>query len=153
VYRFVYRLVGRADLAEDITQDCFLAVLRDPRRWDAGRGDMKTYLFAIARNLAFKRFRDDHSAAQVEEGLAGSIADQRMDQELAAVVAQMVSQLPDLQREALILFEIEGFQLTEIAQIVSADVGVVKSRLHRARERLKRTLAPYRKVGTTHGNL
>lgn len=147
VYRFVYRLLGRADLAEDVTQDCFVSILRDPQRWNAARGDMKTYLFSIARNLAFKRYRDDHTEMQVEEDWAISVADQRPDQEISAVVAQAVGQLPDLQREALILFEYEGFQLAEIAQIVKADVGVVKSRLHRARERLKRSLAPYRRVG------
>jgi RNA polymerase sigma-70 factor (ECF subfamily) len=148
VYRFVYRLVGRADLAEDITQDCFLAILSQPERWNPDRGDMKTYLFSIARNLAFKRYRDDHTKAQVDDDQAASIADHRIDQELSAVIAQMVSQLPDRQREALILFEYEGFQLSEISQIVKADTGVVKSRLYRARERLKRLLAPYRKVGT-----
>ena len=150
VYRFVYRLAGRTDVAEDITQDCFLVILRKPQGWDAGRGDIKTYLFSIARNLAFKRYRDDHAEVRTDEDRAASVADQRIDQELTVVVAQMVSQLPDLQREALILFEYEGFQLNEISQIVNADVGVVKSRLHRARERLKRLLAPYRKVGT-HG--
>jgi RNA polymerase sigma-70 factor (ECF subfamily) len=148
VYRFVYRLAGRADLAEDITQDCFLAMLRDPRRWDPARGEIKTYLFSIARNLAFKRFRDEHSEVQVAEDRAVAVVDQRMDQELPVLVAQMVSQLPDLQREALILFEYEGFQLNEIAEIVNADVGVVKSRLHRARESMRRLLIPYRRVGT-----
>ena len=148
VYRFVYRLAGRADLAEDITQDCFLAMLRDPRRWDPARGEIKTYLFSIARNLAFKRFRDEHSEVQVAEDRAVAIVDQRMDQELPVLVAQMVSQLPDLQREALILFEYEGFQLNEIAEIVNAEVGVVKSRLHRARESMRRLLIPYRRVGT-----
>ena len=145
VYRFVYRLAGRADLAEDITQDCFLALLRKPQSWDPNRGDMKTYLFSIARNLAFKHYRDDHAKGHVDEGRVALIVDDRADQELSAVVAQMLSQLPDLQREALILFEYEGFQLAEIARIVNADAGVVKSRLHRARERLKRMLAPYRK--------
>jgi RNA polymerase sigma-70 factor (ECF subfamily) len=150
VYRFVYRLTRRADLAEDITQDCFLALLRHPQRWDATRGDMRTYLFSIARNLAFKRFRDDHAEVQAAEDEAIAIVDQRMDQELSVLVAQMVGQLPGLQREALILFEYEGFQLQEIARIAGTDVGVVKSRLHRARGSLKRLLAPYRKVGT-HG--
>ncbi len=147
VYRFVYRLLGRADLAEDVTQDCFLSILQNPQRWDAARGDMKTYLFSIARNLAFKRNRDDHSDMQVDEDWALSVADERPHQEISAAVAQVVAQLPDLQREALILFEYEGFQLAEIAQIVNTDIGVVKSRLHRARERLKRLLAPYRRVG------
>lgn len=148
VYRFVYRLLGRPDLAEDITQDCFLAILRDPQRWNAARGDMKTYLFSIARNLAFKRYRDDQSEKQVDEDWAASVPDRHPDQEISVVLAQAVGQLPDFQREALILFEYEGFQLAEIAQIVNADIGVVKSRLYRARERLKRQLAPYRKVGT-----
>ncbi len=148
VYRFVYRLTGRPELAEDITQDCFVAILREPQRWDSTRADMKTYLFSIARNLTFKRYRDDHVSLQVDQEQALSISDHRMDQELPLLVAQMVSQLPDLQREALILFEYEGFQLSEIAQIVKADIGVVKSRLHRARERLKRVLAPQRKVET-----
>jgi RNA polymerase sigma-70 factor (ECF subfamily) len=147
VYRFVYRLVGRADLAEDITQDCFLAMIRDPQRWDASRGDIKTFLFSIARNLAYKHYRDEHGDLQVDGDRAVSIVDRRVDQELSAVIGQMVGQLPDLQREAMILFEYEGFQLNEIARIVNADVGVVKSRLHRARGRLKRSLAPYRKVG------
>lgn len=148
VYRFVYRLLGRADIAEDITQDCFVVILRDPQRFDAARGDMKTYLFSIARNLALKRYRDDHSDCQADEDWAVCVADRRPDQEISVAVTQAVGQLPELQREALILFEYEGFALSEIAAIVNADTGVVKSRLHRARERLKRVLAPYRKAGS-----
>jgi RNA polymerase sigma-70 factor (ECF subfamily) len=148
VYRFAYRLLGKADLAEDITQECFLSVLRHPQRWNPARGDMKTYLFSIARNLARKRYRDDHSDSQVDEDWALSVAEQKPDQEISAAVAEAVAQLPDLQREALILFEYEGLQLAEIGQIVGADIGVVKSRLHRARQRLKRLLAPYRRMGT-----
>ena len=147
VYRFVYRLLGRADLADDITQDCFLFILREPERWNPARGDMKTYLFSIARNLALKRYRDDRSDWQADQDWTASMPEQRPDQEISATVAQAVGQLPDLQREALILFEYEGFRLTEIAEIINAEVGVVKSRLHRARERLRRQLAPYRKVG------
>ena len=147
IYRFVYRLLGRADLAEDVTQDCFLCILREPERWNPARGDIRTYLFSISRNLALKRYRDDHSDLQVDQEWASSVPDQGLDQEISATVAEVVGQLPDLQREVLILFEYEGFQLAEIAEIVKANVGVVKSRLHRARERLRRQLAPYRKVG------
>jgi RNA polymerase sigma-70 factor (ECF subfamily) len=68
-------------------------------------------------------------------------------------VAAAVAELPQLQQEALILFEYEGATLEEIAQIVGADVGTVKSRLHRARERLRRALAPYRKAGNAHGTI
>ena len=140
VYRFVYRLTGNAECAEDITQECFLTLLREPHRWDETRGNMKTFLFSIARNLAFKRYRDEHIDIRVDQERACDVSDQRMDQELPVLVAQMVGRLPDLQREALLLYEYEGFQLSEIAGIVKTDVGVVKSRLHRARASLKRVL-------------
>ena len=148
IYRFLYRLAGRGDIAEDITQDCFLAILRDPERWNERRGDFRTYLFSIARNLAFKQYRDEHGSLYADRDEAELVERGRTDQELSVTVTQMVSQLPDLQREVLILFEYEGFSLNEIALIVNADVGAVKARLHRARERLRRALAPHRKVGT-----
>ena len=53
-----------------------------------------------------------------------------------------------MQREALILFEYEELSLAEIALIVGADVGTVKARLHRARQRLRRSLAPYLRSST-----
>jgi RNA polymerase sigma factor (sigma-70 family) len=57
VFSFVYRLTRRADLAEDITQECFLSLIRQP--FDPERGMVKTYLFAIARSLVLKNHRDN----------------------------------------------------------------------------------------------
>lgn len=65
-----------------------------------------------------------------------------LDEELSAEVRKAVADLPALQREALILFEYEELSLAEIAAIVGADVGAVKARLYRAREQLRKTLAP-----------
>ena len=64
--------------------------------------------------------------------------------ELSVIVQAAISALPPLQREAIVLCEFEEFSLGEAAVIVGADVGTVKSRLHRAREGLRRSLAPYR---------
>jgi len=60
-------------------------------------------------------------------------------------VRRAVEELPPLQREAFVLFEYEELPLAEIAAIVGADAGAVKARLHRARQHLKRRLAPYLK--------
>jgi RNA polymerase sigma-70 factor (ECF subfamily) len=150
VYSFAYRLTRRADAAEDITQECFLALVRAPQRFDEARGTMRTYLFSIARNLALKQYRDQRPESQAEEEPA---ADPRKTMELSSAVARAVAALPLLQQEALILFEYEGVTLEEIAGIVGADVGTVKSRLHRARNGLRRMLAPYRKAGSTHGTV
>ena len=99
------RLAGRTDLAEDITLECFRQLVRHPERWHPERGNLRTYLFAIARNLAFKQLRDQHASLDLNEDEAVGVADQRVAYDLALTVAQLVAQLPDLQREALILFE------------------------------------------------
>lgn len=66
-----------------------------------------------------------------------------LDEELALKVKEAVLALPPLQREALVLFEYEGFSLNEIANVVGTDVGAVKARLHRARQRLRNKLSNY----------
>lgn len=152
LYRFLYRLLGSAELAEDLTHDCFLSLMRQPERFDPKRASLRTYLYAAGRNLAFKHFRQTgHETVldELEEELP--LIDRReplqqlLDAELASKVRQAIAQLPPLQREALILFEYEGLSLAELAQVVETDVGTVKARLHRARARLRRSLASYLK--------
>ncbi|MGA3095058.1 MAG: RNA polymerase sigma factor [Bryobacteraceae bacterium] len=153
VYSFAYRLTGRADVAEDIAQECFLALVRAPLRYDPSRGSMKVYLFSIVRNLALKRYRDGRAEQAMDGPEDLPAIDPRASLEASSAVAAAVAGLPQLQQEALILFQYEGATLEEIAQIVGTDVGTVKSRLHRARERLRRVLAAYGKVGSAHGTV
>jgi RNA polymerase sigma-70 factor (ECF subfamily) len=150
VFRFVYRLAGSVELAEDITHDCFLSLIRRPRGFQSGRASLRTYLYAAARNLWLKELR---SAGR--EWAMDDLDDDRfvsfeappllrvLDSELSTKVQEAVAALPPLQREALVLFEYEGLALSEIADISGTDVGAVKSRLHRARQGLKRMLTPY----------
>jgi RNA polymerase sigma-70 factor (ECF subfamily) len=145
VFRFAWRLTRRADLAEDIAQECFLALVRAPGRFDPSRGTLKKYLFAIARNLVLNHYRDERPEAPLPDLLTNPSPD------LDLAVSQAVAALSSLQQEALVLFEYEGFTLEEIAEITGADIGAVKSRLHRARERLKRMLAPCRRTGDAYG--
>jgi len=152
VFDFVYRLTRDTDLAEDITQECFLALVRAPNRFQPDRGTIKTYLFAIARNLALKQYRDQRANEPVGESVDVS-ADPRSALEISFAVANAIAGLPHLQREALVLFQYEGLTLDELAQVVGTDVGTVKSRLHRASERLKKELAVFRKVGGVHGTV
>jgi RNA polymerase sigma-70 factor (ECF subfamily) len=146
----LYRFTRRADVAEDIAQECFLAYVRAPWRYESGRGTVKAYLLGVARNLALKHYRDHRAEAPLDaDDVPGS--DPRVALDISAAVGRAVAELPPLQQEALILFEYSGVTLEELAEIVSADVGTVKSRLHRARERLRRSLAPYRRVGKSDG--
>jgi RNA polymerase sigma-70 factor, ECF subfamily len=150
IFRFTYRLLGSVEAAEDVTQDCFLSLIKDPGRFDPARASLRTYLYAAARNLALKQFNYFSRATpidELQEEPADSNDDQPvrrvLDQELAAQVENAISTLPPLQREALVLFEYEDLSLAEIAAIVGADIGTVKSRLFRARERLRQKLSRY----------
>jgi RNA polymerase sigma-70 factor, ECF subfamily len=135
-------MMGSAAAAEDIAQDVFLSLLRHPRRFDPNRGNLRPFLLGITRNLVLKRWRDEH---QWEELLDEQVSANPIDlerSERAEIVGAAVRSLPPLQREVLILFEYEELSLEEIARAVEAEVGTVKSRLHRARENLRRMLAP-----------
>ena len=155
VFRFAYRLLGSAELAEDIAHDCFLSLLRKPESFDPARASLRTYLLAAARNLAMKHFRGVRGRDALEDlAQEPALAErhgplrQLLDEELSEVVRRAIDELPPLQREALVLFEYEELMLSEIATIVGADVGTVKARLWRARQRLKQQLAPYFKNRT-----
>lgn len=142
VYGFAFRMTNSADLAEDIAQDCFLALLANSARYDPARGTLRCFLVGVARNLIFKRWRADirWDSLDATEEMAVEPIDPA-DAETAELVARAVSALPPLQREALILAEYEGFSLKEIAALVEVEVGTVKARLHRARENLRYALA------------
>ena len=141
VYGFALRMTGSVQVAEDVAQDCFVEPLRRPGHFDPGRGPMRQYLLGMARNLVFRYWR-------VERRLDPIDGDPRTDTPdltagpIASLIEVAVQSLPPLQREALLLFEYEGFTLEEIARLVDADIGTVKSRLHRAREKLRQLLAP-----------
>jgi RNA polymerase sigma factor (sigma-70 family) len=143
VHRFAWRMSGPAS-AEDITQDVFVALLRHPDRFDPARGTLRAFLLGIARNLALKHWRSSHRFEPLdEEAMVAELVD--LDRgDVGEMVGQAVRALGPLQREVVILAEYEGLTLAEIARAVDADVGTVKSRLHRARENLRRILAPLR---------
>jgi RNA polymerase sigma-70 factor (ECF subfamily) len=155
IFRFAYRLLDSRASAEDVVHDCFLDLVREPARdsvsdFDPSRGTLRNYLYGMARHRAHRLFR---RAAREQE--FDDVADERradeaceplarmLGEELSAVVRRAISSLPAAQRESLILFEYEELSLAEIGVIVGADVNAVKARLWRARQSLKKTLAPY----------
>ena len=150
VFRFAYRLSGSIELAEDLTHDTFLSLIRRPASFKRERASLRTYLIAAVRNLAFKHFRDTARETTLDEIAEEPRISQRqeplgrvLEEELALKVREAVMSLPPLQREALILFEYEGLSLNEIAAVTDSDAGAIKARLYRARERMKSVLRPY----------
>ena len=143
LFRFAWRLTGSVATAEDVLQECFLALL-EGARFDVDRGSLRAYLFGIARNLALKRMRlSERESEELEETEADlDPLEDLLSAERSEVVARAVLALPHFQREAIILFEYDEISLEEIAAVAGIEAGAVKARLHRARETLRRRLAP-----------
>jgi len=142
VYRFAWRMTNSASAAEDILQDVFLTALQDRNRFEERRGDLRPFLLGIARNLVLKRFRTESRWVPWDEDLACSYVHLDNVDETGAVVTAAIQDLPPAQREVLILATYEELPIAEIAQLIAVEIPVVKARLYRARENLRRMLAP-----------
>lgn len=149
VFRLAYRLTDE-HAAEDITQDCLLGLIDRASHFDPAKGSLRTYLYGAVRNLARKHYWLHHGDVELDDEsedplFAAEPAAARLllQQEASELIRQAIAALPLAQREALVLFQYEELPLDEIAKILAVDAGTVKSRLHRARKRLRKTLTPY----------
>jgi RNA polymerase sigma-70 factor (ECF subfamily) len=143
LFRFAFRLTGSAADAEDVVQECFLELVRPTCAFVPARAPLRTWLFGIARNQSLKRLRRRES---VGAEAAGTLTPETelLRTELSELVGHAVLQLPEKQREVLVLAHYEKMPLAEIAALLEIDLGAVKSRLQRARAALKESLAACR---------
>jgi len=146
VYRFAFRMTGSADVARDVTHTCFASLLESPSRFDGRRAGLGTYLCTAARNQSLRhasrawRERPAGGSADLRPGNGPSPLERILDDERARIVRTALAALAPLHREVLILAEYEELDLATIGQIVGAEVGAVKVRLHRARRKLRAAL-------------
>jgi len=142
VYRFAWRMAP--DAADDVAQEVFLRLLRGQVEFDPARGSLRSFLLGIARNLALQHLRSEArwEAVDEEQFVAIPIAIDKI--EIGELIGRAVRALPPLQRDVFVLAEYEELSLEHIARAMDTTVGAVKARLHRARENLRRMLAPVR---------
>jgi RNA polymerase sigma-70 factor, ECF subfamily len=152
VYRFACRMTGSAEVARDVTHTCFVSLLETPSRFD-GRVSLGTYLCAAARNQSLRhasrawRERSAASWPDLRPGSGPSPLEALLEDERARIVREALSALAPLHREVLILVEYEDLDLATVAEVVGAEVGAVKVRLHRARRKLRAALEAHAKRG------
>jgi RNA polymerase sigma-70 factor (ECF subfamily) len=144
IWRFLVRLAGRADLAEDLFQDTWLAAARNAHRLREDT-ELAAWLFTIARNKHRNRLRsvvfDERKHAQVRalDSPPASLPDQDADaRRKAARVASCFVQLPLAYREVLLLALSEGLETRDIASVLGLREDAVRKRLSRARAELAR---------------
>lgn len=152
IYRFALHMSGNPAVAEDVTQEVFMALIRDARRFDPAKGSVSGFLFGIARNHLRKRWeRDKRLVPLLEEGnefakpgangsgngirlMSASVHEDLAAFETVGRVRQAIATLPANYREVVILCDLEEMSYEEAALALACPVGTVRSRLHRARE-------------------
>jgi RNA polymerase sigma-70 factor (ECF subfamily) len=155
VYRFARAMTDRPDTAEDVTQEVFIALIRELPRYDPARAEFTTYLYGIARNLSRDQWRRAQRRLTLESiGLERhrTTDDPFQLLERAQAVAQVhraLRALPLRYREVIILCDLHGLAYAEAALVVQSSVGAVRARLHRARHLLRRKLG--RLLEPAHG--
>lgn len=139
VYHLILRMTGDPELAADVTHDAFVRVYERQAQFD-GRGSLKNWVYAIAKNIARDRFRRRRFRAGV---LADRADDLRVHSqpgasaELQVVLGEAVESLSEEHRTVLMLHDVDGYSHEEIAEMLDLAVGSSRARLSRARARLR----------------
>lgn len=160
LYKFVYRYLGDAEEARDICQEAFVRAYTNLDRF-RGQAKFSSWLYQIALNLARSEFRkrgsrpglvsldDDESDHHLRLVSDTTVRPDRsaMRSEATRALEEALGELPEVQREVVILKEYHGLKFREIAELLDAPESTVKSRLYHGLETLARSLGHLRDEG------
>ena len=153
VFRFAWQMSGSQTVAEDVTQEVFLFLIREARIFDPNRGSVSAFLMGVARNYVLRRLRGDHALVSLGDDSDDDFSSDRVDTDVSPLddltraetiehVRKAVLSLPEKYREVVVLCELHELNYKETAEILECAIGTVRSRLHRARAILLEKLRP-----------
>jgi len=159
IYRFALQMCGSKTLAEDVTQEAFMVLIRDGQTFDPERGSVNGFLMGVTRNLLLRRLQRERFYVPMEDdsddeakgpksfpacdGPPGPL-DELSRSEAITSVRIAVLALPERYREVVVLCDLQDMSYVEAAEVLSCAVGTIRSRLHRARALLIEKLRPAR---------
>jgi RNA polymerase sigma-70 factor (ECF subfamily) len=165
IYRFALHMSGSAAIAEDVTQEVFMTLIRSKSRFDPSRGTLSAYLLGIGRNLLFQRFEKERVFVPFPAGKTHDGRERQNNGHHASLVVppqdpvrdetigrvrHAVLTLPVNYREVVVLCDLQEATYEEAARVLHCAIGTVRSRLHRARllltEKLRDVHQPGRRV-------
>ncbi len=156
IYNVCYRILGDPSAAEDMTQEAFVSAYKNIGRFK--EGNFRAWLYRIASNacrdyLRSPRIRKNQSLEVIEETseyvLTSNLESPdsfAIRKELSGIIQEALLNLPEDQRLALILVDVQGMSYEETSTILDTPIGTVKSRLSRARESVRLQLVEQREL-------
>jgi RNA polymerase sigma-70 factor, ECF subfamily len=160
VYRFALQMCGSCGIAEDVTQEVFMVLMREAHRYDSSRGSLAAYLYGIARHHVLRRLErdrlfvqldgteDDHDSGSATLVAEGDPLGDLTRNEMIDEVRQAVLALPARYREVVVLCDLHEMSYAEAAVVAGCAVGTIRSRLHRGRALLVEKLRSARNAGS-----
>jgi RNA polymerase sigma-70 factor (ECF subfamily) len=153
IFRFALQMCGSRALADDVTQEVFMVLIREGHTFDAARGSVSAFLMGVARNHVLRRLRRERFYVPIESDSANDTTtktsrttenplDDLSRTETIESVRKSVLALPERYREVIVLCDLQEMSYLEAAEILGCAVGTVRSRLHRGRALLIEKLRP-----------
>jgi RNA polymerase sigma-70 factor (ECF subfamily) len=159
VFNVAFRIMGETESASDATQEAFISAYKAIRKFRGG--NFKSWLMRIVTNACYDEFRrrkrrpqssldelteeNESSPLLVSDAVPNPEAHQAST-ELVRAIELCLKALPDDQRTAAVLRDIEGYDYSEIASIMVSSIGTVKSRISRARAKLRKCLQGFKEL-------
>jgi RNA polymerase sigma-70 factor, ECF subfamily len=146
VYGFAMQMTGARELAEDVTQEVFMLLMRETALYDEKRGSLKSFLLGVTRNLVLRRLKQERAFVSIESVEDQSILESAEDESLTQnesirEMRQAILSLPPHYREVVVLCELQELSYAEAAEVLGCAIGTIRSRLHRARTMLTEKLS------------
>jgi len=145
IYAIALRVLQDTGAAEDVVQDIFMQLWRNPGAFDASRGNMGAWLAVIARNRAIDRLRRRHPQDDIEDVVVSVEPDLASEAERSRSMDKVRAVLEGMsapQRSALELAYFEGLSHSEIAEKTGEPLGTVKTRIRAGLISLRKAFAP-----------
>jgi RNA polymerase sigma factor (sigma-70 family) len=145
-YSLARRILTEETLAQDVVQEVFLSLWREAGRFDAGRGTVATYLLSMTHHRAvdvvrreenLRRWRTSDEGLELEPDPKARVEDEAEASERRAEVRAALKDLPDAQREALLLAYFGGYTQREVAALIGVPLGTVKTRMAAGMRKMK----------------
>jgi RNA polymerase sigma-70 factor (ECF subfamily) len=146
LYRYSLRLSGSPSIAEDVTQEVFLALMDGCAGFDPALGSFSSYVYGIARNHLLRRMNRERIYIPIEDGtdeeaqgchpnwsMQRDPLGQLTRQEKIDSLYRAIETLPLHYREIIVLCELQEMSYAEAARVIGCPEGTIRSRLHRAR--------------------
>lgn len=150
IYAVCLRVTKNREDAFDAAQECLIKIYMNIGDFNM-KSEFSTWAYVIARNTSLDIVRKRRPEATGDErefiimnAPSNDSPEKEVENnELRKEIIRQVNMLPDDQRRAVILRDIDGYSYAEAAELLGISVGTLKSRLHRAREKLRQSILPY----------